>query len=164
MLMLVEINHTKVIQNIVGNKFHQGNYEVQNPEKYVGNIKKVRYLSSWELVIFKFFDNNKNILKWGAETVVIKYYSNADQKHRRYMVDLFVEYKNTNGEIKKELIEVKPLAQTIPPISKRGKKKTTYLKEVYTYQVNIDKWQAASIFAKARGMTFRIVTEKDIFK
>ena len=148
----------------MGGKFKQGNYEVQNPEKYMGNIKKVRYLSSWELVVFQFFDHNKNVIEWGAEIVVVKYYSPVDQRHRRYMVDLYVKYKNAKGQILKELIEVKPRKETMKPKATKGKKKSTFLKECYTWQVNIAKWTAATAYAKARGMTFRIIDETHIFK
>lgn len=145
-------------------KYKQGNYVVRNPEKYVGNINKVRYMSSWENVIMNFFDNNPNILKWSSESVIVKYYSPVDQRHRRYMVDFFVEYRNAKGEVIKELLEVKPRKETIPPVSKRGKKKSTYLKEVYTWNVNQAKWTAATKYAKDRGMTFRLIDETHIFK
>jgi len=144
-------------------KFIQGDYTVVNKEKYIGNVHKVRYLSSWELVIMKFFDHNSNIIKWSSESVIVKYYSPIDQRQRRYMVDFFVQYKNAKGEIIKELLEVKPRKETIKPVSKRGKKKSTYLKEVYTWNVNIAKWAAAQKYAKERGMTFRIIDETHIF-
>ncbi len=40
-------------------RFKQGDYTVINKEKYIGNILKVRYLSSWELVLMQFFDANQ---------------------------------------------------------------------------------------------------------
>jgi hypothetical protein len=143
--------------------YHQGTYEVKNKDKYVGSTNP-RFMSSWELVLFKFFDNNPNVKKWGAENVIIPYYSHADERNRRYMVDLFVEYENKDGKIVRELLEVKPYAQTQPPTKSGRKKRSTYLKEVYTYQVNIDKWSAAASYAKKRKMQFRVLTEKDIFK
>jgi Straboviridae/Kyanoviridae head completion nuclease len=143
--------------------YKQGEYKPINPDKYAGNINKIRYLSSWELVLMKFFDLNEHILEWNSEDIIIPYYSNADQKKRRYIVDFYVKYKNKKGEIVKELLEVKPKSQTIQPKQKRGKKKSTYLKEAYTYQVNIDKWRAATKYAKDRKMTFRLITEDHIF-
>lgn len=144
-------------------KFRQGEYTVINKEKYRGNLSTVRYLSSWELVCLKFFDSNPNILEWNSEDVVIQYYSQADQKKRRYMVDFYIKYRNAKGEIITEILEVKPKKETVKPVAKRGKKKSTYLRECYTYQVNIDKWTAATAWAKARGMTFRLITEDHIF-
>ena len=145
-------------------RFMQGSYTVINPKKYVGDVKKVRYLSSWELHLFKFLDLNPHILFWGSESTIVPYYSPADGRNRRYMVDIFVKYKNKNGDIIKELLEVKPHAQTLPPKNTARKKKTTYLKELYTYNVNIAKWKAASEYARKRKMEFRIITEKHLFK
>lgn len=143
--------------------FKQGVYKVRNPDKYVGEGDP-RYLSSWELHVFRFLDMNPHVIQWGAENVVIPYYSNADGKRRRYMVDLFVKYRNKDGVVVKELLEVKPHAQTLPPKNTARKKKTTYLKELYTYQVNVDKWSEAKKFAKKRKMDFRVITEKHIFR
>lgn len=142
--------------------YKQGTYTVKNKEKYVGSGNP-RYLSSWELEVFKFFDEHPSILKWGSENIVIPYYSPADERNRRYMVDLFVEYRNSKGEVIKEIVEVKPFAQTQPPQSKKGKKKESYLREVYTWSVNQAKWQAAAKWAKLHKMKFRVITEKDIF-
>jgi len=144
-------------------KFLSGIYEIKNKSKYVGS-KDPDYRSSWELRVFEFLDSNPNVVSWGSETVVIPYYSKADGRQRRYMVDLFIEYQNKNGELIRELVEIKPYSQTQPPTKQGKKKKTTFLKEIYTYQVNTDKWITAAKFAKERGMTFRILTEKDIFK
>lgn len=151
--------------------FLQGTYEVINKEKYKG-VKKPRYLSSWELDVFRRFDTNPNILEWGSETVIIPYISLIDAceqfpngKPRRYMVDLYVKYfDKQTGEIVKELIEIKPYKQTQEPKPTKGKRKTTYLKEVYTYQVNKSKWIAAANWAKKRGMRFRVITEKVMYK
>lgn len=142
----------------------QGYYEVINTDKYRGDVKKVRYLSSWEYDICVYFDKNPNVLEWNSEDIVIPYYSPADKKKRRYMVDFWVKYKDRNGNIKQELVECKPYAQTQPPTKRGRKSKTTLLNEQYTYQVNVAKWTAAAEFAKKRGMTFRIITENDIYR
>lgn len=143
--------------------YMQGTYQVKNKEKYVGG-KAPRYLSSWELQVFKYFDSNPNVLQWGAECVIVPYWSEVDQRKRRYMVDLYVKYKNRNGDVLEEIIEVKPLMQTTPPKKGGRKKKETYLREVYTWNVNQAKWKAAAEYAKKRNMKFRIITEKDIFR
>lgn len=144
-------------------RFKQGQYKPINPQKYAGNINKIRYLSSWELKLMQFFDLNNHILEWNSEDIIIPYYSTADQRHRRYMVDFYIKYQNQKGEIIKELLEVKPRAQTIKPKGKKGKRKATLLKEMYTYQVNVDKWKAATKYANDRKMQFRLITEDHIF-
>jgi len=141
----------------------KGEYDVINKDKYCG-IKNPRYLSSWELYVFKWFDENPNVIEWGAETVIVPYFSKADNKNRRYMVDLYVKYKDRQGKIVKELVEIKPYAQTQPPKVTKLKKQSTIINEAYTFQVNTDKWLAATKYAKERKMKFRLLTEKDIYK
>ena len=145
-------------------KYRQGMYKVVNKDKYKGNAEKVRFLSSYELAVFRFLDTHSSIIEWGAEEFIIPYFSSADGKKRRYMIDVYCKYKNRKGEIIQELIEIKPFCQTQPPINKTTKHKQVYLQELYTYSVNTDKWKAATKYAKERKMQFRILTEKDIFK
>lgn len=142
--------------------FRQGKYIVKNKEKYLGT-KDPRYMSSWELDVFKRLDENPNVLKWGSETVIVPYYSTIDGRKRRYMVDIYVEYLK-NGEKITEIIEIKPFKETKPPKKVGRKKKETYLKELYTYSVNVQKWEAATKYAKERGWNFKIITEKDMYK
>lgn len=142
--------------------YRQGTYKVKNKDKYIGT-KDPRFMSSWEYDVFKYLDESEHIVKWSSETVVVPYYSTMDEKKRRYMVDLYVEYI-INGKTRIELIEVKPYSQTQPPKKIGRKKQETYLREVYTYNVNIDKWKAAAQYAKDRGWDFRILTEEQIYK
>ena len=144
-------------------RYKQGTYKVKNTSKYLGTSNP-RYLSSYELRVFNYLDNSPHVLKWGAEIIIVPYYSPADESNRRYMVDIYAEYRKPSGEVVKEIIEIKPTKDTIQPKKTRGKKQRTYLREVYTYNVNIAKWIAATAYAKARGWTFRLLTEKDIFK
>ena len=142
--------------------YKQGVYEVKNKDKYLGT-KNPRYLSSYELRVFQYLDTSPHVIKWGAEVVVIPYYSPVDEANRRYMVDIYVEYKKPNGKISKELIEIKPSQQTKKPRKGKRKKEKTYLKELYTYNVNIAKWMAAKKYAEERGWKFRLLTEENIF-
>lgn len=148
--------------------YNQGIYEIKNKDKYIGT-KNPRYLSSYELEFFRWADNNAGVLKWGAEVVVVPYMnpSKVDQygnmKKSRYIVDIYVKYKTKTGEIKEELIEIKPYQQLSKP--KRGKKKQHwYDQEVLTYQQNCAKWEAAKKYAESKGMKFKILTEQNIFK
>ena len=148
--------------------FLQGIYEVKNKNKYLGP-KNPRYMSSYELQTFQFLDYHPEILKWGSEIIIIDYFSPVDLgpggkmgKMRRYMVDLYVEYIK-NGELSKELIEIKPLKDLKIPKKTGRKKKETYLREVYTYNVNKAKWAAAKKYAEARGWKFKFLTENQIF-
>lgn len=141
-------------------RFTQGYYTLKNPEKYVGDKSKIRYMSSWELQTHSFFDNNKRVIRWSSEELCIPYIKPTDGKIHKYYPDYWVEYVNTDGEILQEIIEVKPSTQTRMPRSNSKHK----LYEQITFAVNTAKWQACSMWCKQHGMNFRIVTEKSIFK
>lgn len=136
--------------------YKQGKYKLKFPDKYVADKNDVIYRSSWELKFFIWCETNPKVLRWGSECVVVPYYSRMDGKNRRYYTDCYVEIVDKHGEIKKLLIEIKPYAQTLPP-------KNNQLKEVYTYQVNQDKWEAANAYAIKHGMEFHIITERELY-
>jgi hypothetical protein len=141
-------------------RFTQGLFTPRNPQKYVGDVTKIRYMSSYELETHKFFDSNERVLRWSSEEIAIPYLKPTDQKVHKYWPDYWVEYINKDGEIVQEIIEVKPAAQTRMP--RKNSKHNLY--ESLTLAVNVAKWQAAQAFCKARGMAFRIITERSIFK
>jgi hypothetical protein len=147
---------------------YKGKFTPQNPEKYVGDITSIRWLSLWERGVMHWLDKNEYIKRWGSEIIKVKYICETDNRSHLYLVDFFIEY--TNG--KKLLVEVKPSGQTQPPKQpaqinnntaakpKTGQRqRAKYLKEAKTYIKNVSKWKAASNFAKKNNMTFEIWTE-----
>lgn len=145
---------------MAGKRFEQGQYTPRNPHKYVGDIDKIRYMSSYELETHKFFDNNERVLRWSSEEIAIPYLKPTDGRVHKYYPDYWVEYVNKDGVIVQEIIEVKPASQTRAP--RANNKHRLY--EQLTLAVNMAKWQAAQAFCKQNNMTFRIITEKSIFK
>jgi len=143
-------------------RFKQGFYHPTNKEKYIGDISKIYYRSSWELKFMHWCDKHTGVIKWNSEGIVIPYTKPTDHKQHRYFIDFYLEYKNKAGKIIKEIIEVKPSSQTKAPRKKRNGKSNLY--EQVTYAVNIAKWQAATKWAKKRGINFRIMTEKELFR
>jgi hypothetical protein len=141
--------------------FKQGLYTPKHPEKYNGDITKIRYMSSWEFRFNIFLDNNPNILEWASEEIAIPYIKPTDGKIHKYYVDYYIKYKTCKGEIKTELVEIKPAAQTTPSKSRNS---NTRLYENITYAINQSKWESAKQFAEQRGWTFRIITEHQLFK
>ena len=139
--------------------FKQGFYTVRNPDKYVGDLSKVIFRSSWELSMNQFLDNNPNILRWSSEEIYIPYIKPTDGKPHRYFPDYWVEYKNRDDNIVQEILEVKPSNQVY--INKK-RRLTEYDK--ITYAINVSKWKAATEFCNKRGIKFRILTEKQIFR
>lgn len=128
----------------------------RNPAKYVGDVEKIFARSSWEVSVMRYFDSRNDVIRWGSEEVIIPYLSPADNRVHRYFPDFFVEYYDKHGEVKKEIVEVKPQHESEEQYAKSDRSKDALL-------VNEAKWKAASIFCESRGMLFRVLTEKSIF-
>jgi len=142
--------------------YHQGSFVPKRPEKYVGDLSKIFYRSSWESKFMHWADSNPSVLKWSSEETIVPYFSTVDQKAHRYFVDFAIMIKKNDGSICKYLVEIKPKAQTVPP--KQGKRKTQrYLEELATYSVNQSKWAAAEAYGKKIGMEFVVLTEDHLF-
>ena len=135
-------------------------FKPSHPEKYQGNPNNIICRSSWERRFCFWCDTNENVLKWASEEFSIPYVA-PDGRVRRYYPDFLIEFRDINGKVKKQIIEVKPKKQTQPP--KPGKRTTkSYLYEAQTYEKNMKKWQAACEFAKDNGIEFRIITEDEL--
>ncbi len=133
---------------------YSGRYKPKNPKKYKGDYTNVIYRSLWEKHAFKWCDTNANVIEWSSEEVVIPYLYEVDHKYHRYFMDLKIKMKD--GKV--FLVEIKPDAQTRPPTGQRRTKR--YITESLTYVKNMNKWKAASEYAKDRGWNFVIWTEK----
>jgi hypothetical protein len=143
-------------------KYHQGRFNPRNPEKYKGDVRNIIYRSSWELKFLQWCDRNDSILEYGSEEFFIPYRDPTTGKIRRYFPDAYVKVKESSGNIKKYIIEIKPLRQTQPPVPGK-KKKQTLITEALTYEKNCAKWEAARSWCADRMLEFKIITEKDIF-
>ena len=122
---------------------YKGKFRPSIPKKYVGDYRNIIYRSLWELKFMKYCDSNQNILEWGSEEFFIPYTSPVDGKRHRYYPDFYIKVKESTGQVKKYVIEIKPKKQCIEP--KPQKKKTKgYIYEVCEYAKNQAKWKAAS--------------------
>lgn len=141
--------------------FLKGKYDVVNFDKYSGDLSDVTYRSSWELFFMSWLDMNPMVVKWSSETVVVKYYSKLEDKHRRYFIDFEVVYRDGT----KVWYEVKPVKQTRPPkfpSNKTTKSINRFNNERLMFNINLDKWENATNTAKKNGIKFRIITEVDL--
>lgn len=143
-------------------RYHQGKFHPQNHEKYKGDYKNIIYRSSWELKFMRYCDRNENILEWGSEEFYIPYYDPTTRKVRKYFPDFIMKVKESNGSIKKYIIEIKPKNQTIPPVKTPKKRNKTFITEALTYEKNIAKWKAAKEFCDDRMIEFKIITEVEL--
>jgi hypothetical protein len=143
---------------------YKGKFKPKNYQKYAGDPTNIVYRSLLERRFMVYCDNNPSILEWSSEEVVIPYYSPIDKKWHRYFVDFYVKYRDLHGNIKKNLIEIKPSSQTKPPNKPESSSKPTrrYLNEVMTWGVNQAKWKAAIEYCKDKNFEFKIITEKEL--
>ena len=142
-------------------RYKQGIYTTKNPTKYKGNVTNIVYRSSWELRVFKYLDDNPNVLEWSSEEYIIPYKSPVDGKFHRYFPDIWARMQGVDGRTKTYLIEIKPEAQSIEPkVQKKITKK--YITEVCTYAINQAKWKAAREYCLDRKWDFMVLTEKDL--
>lgn len=142
--------------------FYQGKFKPENPSKYMGNVDNIVYRSSWEYKAFKFCDLTKHIVKWASEETIIPYISPVDGRPHRYFMDLKIWFTRQDGSIGIALVEIKPYAQTTPPVKKPGKKTSTFLEEVKTFTINTAKWEAAEALCRREGWLFVKWTEHDL--
>ena len=140
---------------------YKGKYKVRCPYKYKGDPTKVIYRSLWELKFMKYCDSNINILEWGSEEMYVWYRSPVDNRPHRYFPDFYIKAKESNGKIKKYIIEVKPKKQTAPPPKPKRQTKG-YLREAFEYARNQAKWKAANEWCIDRGFEFKVLTEKEL--
>ena len=140
---------------------YKGKYKVRCPYKYKGDPTKVIYRSLWELKFMRYCDSNINILEWGSEEMYVWYKSPVDNRPHRYFPDFYIKAKESNGQIKKYIIEVKPQKQTKPP-SKPKRQTRGYLREAFEYARNQAKWKAANEWCIDRGFEFKVLTEKEL--
>lgn len=102
-------------------------------------------------------DSNPNILEWSSECTIIPYKSPLDNKVHRYFPDFWVKKKLPNGTIEENLLEVKPLSESLPPKPNANKK--SFEKAVKTYAVNRAKWEAAKRYCDLKGQKFFVISK-----
>lgn len=137
-------------------RFAQDRYQIKNPEKYLGN-KAPYYRSSWEFHFCKFCDEHPSVEQWVSEGIKIPYRNPFTGKNTIYVPDFFIVYVDQNGKQHAELIEVKPVNQTVK--EKTGRSRANQA----AWALNQVKWEAAQAYCKQKGIRFRVVTEEDLY-
>ena len=139
----------------MSNKFQKDFFTPTNPHKYVGTKRPI-FRSSWERVVMEMFDQNANIISWDSECLKIPYQNPFTGKYTVYVPDFVVTYVDAKGNRKTEIIEVKPAKETFLEQAKSQRAKAAVA-------LNTFKWAAAQAFAVKNGITFRVMTEYNIF-
>lgn len=136
-------------------RWAQGSYTVINRDKYVGNGVP-RYRSGWELSFMKFCDTNDAILQWASESIAIPYRHPLTGKSTQYIPDFLIMYRTRDNTIRAELIEIKPKKQSVIESKMSSRDRAVVA-------INYSKWDAATKWARKNGLTFRVITENDMF-
>ena len=134
----------------------KGRFVPKHPEKYLGDPKRIIFRSSWEVRLFQWLDSTPAVMQWASEEFSIPYLSPADNAVHQYYPDALVIYKDKYGNVKKEIVEIKPYKETVLTARATDRDK-------YALMINQAKWKAAARFAEQQGMTFRVITEKSMF-
>lgn len=149
--------------------YRQGYYRPANPDKYIGDLNKIIYRSSYEYRFCRYCDDSPSILKWSSEPYGIKYTSPLDGKDHKYYIDFYMRMKDADDNDKEWdfLVEVKPKESLKKPIYEGahtvGKLKN-FNYAAKAWLVNSAKFNAAKRHAESVGYRFVIVTEDFLFK
>ena len=138
-------------------RYLQGKFTPKHPEKFVGG-KNPTYRSGWELAFMNFCDSHPSVIKWASECLKIPYIHPFTGKKTHYVPDFLVQYQDKRNKLVTELVEIKPKKQSII------ESKNASLATKETVAINHAKWEQARRWCKANGLTFRVVTEDDIFR
>jgi len=136
-------------------RWAQGNYDIQNPVKYVGRGTP-RYRSGWELSFMRFCDTNENVLQWASESIAIPYLNPITGKKTNYIPDFLITYRQKDNTVRAELIEIKPKKQSVIESKMSSRDRAVVA-------INYAKWAAAQKWCKRQGLSFRVITENDMF-
>lgn len=146
-------------------KTDKGKFTPKNPQKMIGGQTNITYRSSWELSVCLMLDSHPSVEAWGSECLQIPYKHPIRGNWTIYVPDFLAVYVDKDGNKHVEIIEVKPIAET-PGFSKKNKSgrqmvisDATKVKQV----INASKWSACQHYAKNRGWSFRVITEKNLF-
>lgn len=150
------VNRNNASFNSKGGKgsYSQGVFMPRNPQKCV--TPKNVYRSSWEKDFMVVCDENPSISQWGSEPFYIPYINPITQTVKQYWPDFIVVYLDRKGNQTIDLIEIKPLNESVVSNAKTKKNQLALA-------VNHAKWEAAYAFAAKNGMRFRVMTEKDLY-
>jgi len=137
-------------------RFAQGIFRPTNPQKYVGR-REPRFRSGWELAFMRFCDSNDSILQWASESISIPYRHPLTGKMTNYVPDFLVTYRTKNNTMRAELIEIKPKKQSVIESKASARDRAIVA-------VNYAKWDSATKWCRRQGLTFRVITEDQIFR
>lgn len=142
-------------------RYKQGYFAPKCPAKCINIMETdepqvIVWRSSWEKRFCEWCDSNSAIYRWGSEIVKILYFNPITGKQSFYTPDFYVELLDNTKQVQKYLIEIKPRKEAVLESTGNGYDKLLYAK-------NLKKWASAIEFCKKRGITFKVLTETELF-
>ena len=77
-------------------------------------------------------------------------------KQTIYVPDFLITYRTKNNTMRAELIEIKPKKQSVVESKMSSRDRAVVA-------INYAKWAAAQKWCNQQGITFRVITEDDLF-
>lgn len=136
--------------------YNQGVFQPKNPDKYVGTLP-ITYRSAWELTFMNLCDMHPYVQQWASESIKIPYQHPLTGKWHQYIPDFFIVFVDKNGKKHGEIIEIKPLSQSIPEAARSKRDQEALL-------INQAKWAAATEWCRRQGLRFRVMTEQQLYR
>ena len=137
-------------------KWIQAEFFPKNPGKCL-NQSAIKSRSSWEHSYMRWLDEHPDVVEWGSEVIQIPYFNPLKKRPANYIPDFLIRYRDKNNIIHNELIEIKPLKETMLEHAKSKYDKLMLVQ-------NVAKWKAAQSFCRKAGLEFRIINEQHLFR
>jgi hypothetical protein len=163
--------------------YKQGLFVPKNKDKVIrlNNQGGLFYRSGLELKIMTWLDANEMVTRWNSEGIKIPYqlthFDNNDitLKQHCYYPDFYYEMTKKDGEVKKVVMEVKPMKEyqnvillqekkLQMPINATIKKLKNFEYDLKMAQKNLAKWETMIKYCKMKGWEFIILTEEHLKK
>lgn len=138
----------------------QGYYLCKHPEKYVGDLSKIVFRSSWEFKFLRWCDNTDSVLRFASEPMSIPYMNPIDRKVHQYFIDFWVEMIDAEKVVTRWLVEIKPERNLMMPKEPKvmsGMALKNHVSQVKRVVQNIAKCQAAKNYAAMQNMKFMVL-------
>lgn len=151
----------------------RGYYQINDLKKHLKNpskclSEKVSARSGWEIsMCVDFLDKHSSVLEWSSEEIIILYQCPVrGMSTHRYFPDVWMKVKESNGNIKEYIVEIKPEIE-FQQIKQPKRKNRAYIDRVNTWIVNQTKWEAARNYCKrlreqGKNIEFVVMTELGI--
>lgn len=127
----------------------------QYPEKYKGEYP-ILSRSSWEWDFMVYCDQHPGVLEWASEPVQIPYRDPLTGNQKIYIPDFLITVVNKSRELKKKLIEIKPMHEQLSEHARNSADAALQAR-------NRAKWGAAITWCARRGIEFDVMNEASMF-